>query len=166
MAKAVIHLLEVIDIENGDGARMAVRPLGEGVAQAEALADLADDIYLDPVRTTPHFDHWVTADEALSGPVRTKLALAREKAETDPRFHAVAIALEAVQPVDLTPSEITARLGAPWIPTRVIETFVVEIMEVETRILHTVELASWTVDKAPFAGHVSSSSTWGRRSRP
>ena len=37
MAKAVIHLLEVIDIENGDGARMAVRPLGEGVAQAEAV---------------------------------------------------------------------------------------------------------------------------------
>ncbi len=136
-----------------------------GVAQAEALADLADDIYLDPVRTTPHFDHWVTADEALSGPVRTKLALAREKAETDPRFHAVAIALEAVQPVDLKPSEITARLGAPWIPTRVIETFVVEIMEVETTIFHTVDIASWTVDKAPFAGHVSSTSTWGTARR-
>jgi len=136
-----------------------------GVTEAEAIADLADDIYLDPIRTTPHLDNWVTADEALSGPVRTKLALAREKAGTDPRFPGVAAALEAVQPVDLKPSEITARLGAPWIPVDVIETFVAEIMEVETRIHHTVELASWTVDKAPFAGHVSSTSTWGTARR-
>lgn len=136
-----------------------------GVNEAEAIADLADDIYLDPVRSTPHFDHWVAADEALSGPVRTKLALAREKADTDPRFAAVVTALEAVQPVDLRPSEITARLGAPWIPTDVIETFITETMEVTTRIFHTVELASWTVDKAPFAGHVSSTSTWGTARR-
>jgi N12 class adenine-specific DNA methylase len=132
-----------------------------GVTEAEALTDLADDIYLDPVRSTPQFDHWVTADEALSGAVRTKLALARTKAETDPRFHAVAAALEAVQPVDLKPSEITARLGAPWIPTDVIERFVAEVMEVETTVYHTVDIASWTIDKAPFAGHVSSTSTWG-----
>lgn len=132
-----------------------------GVTEAEALADLADDVFLDPLRSTPHFDNWVPADEALSGPVRTKLALAREKAETDPRFLGVATALEAVQPLDLKPSEITARLGAPWIPTDVIEAFIAETMEVKTRIHHTVELASWTVDKAPFVGHVSSTSTWG-----
>jgi N12 class adenine-specific DNA methylase len=132
-----------------------------GVTDAEALADLTDDVYLDPLRGTPHFDNWVPADEALSGPVRTKLALAREKAETDSRFLGVATALEAVQPVDLKPSEITARLGAPWIPTDVIEAFVAETMEVSTRIYHTMELASWTVDKTPFHGHVSSTSTWG-----
>lgn len=132
-----------------------------GVTETEALADLAGDIYLDPVRSTPHFDRWVPADEALSGPVRTKLALAREKAETDPRFAAAVTALETVQPVDLTPSEITARLGAPWIPTDVIEAFIAETMEITTRIYHSVTLASWTVDKAPFQGHVSSTSTWG-----
>src|SRR3546814_9107630 len=100
-----------------------------GVTESEALADLAGDVYLDPVRTTPHFDHWVTADEALSGPVRTRLALAREKAETDPRFLAVATALEAVQPVDLKPSAIPARLGAPRRPGAVIEPFIAETME-------------------------------------
>ncbi|KAJ8136961.1 hypothetical protein OY671_009826, partial [Metschnikowia pulcherrima] len=105
-----------------------------GVTEAEALADLTGDVYLDPVRSTPHFDNWVTADEALSGPVRTKLALSREMAETDPRFQATVSALEAVQPVDLKPSEITARLGAPWIPVDVIETFIAEIMEVDTTI--------------------------------
>ncbi|WP_454883035.1 helicase-related protein [Sphingomonas oryzagri] len=132
-----------------------------GVAETQAIADLADEIYLDPVRSTPHFDHWVPADEALSGPVRTKLALAREKAESDPRFAAVATALEAVQPIDLKPSEITARLGAPWIPIDVIEAFIAETMEVATTIHHTVEIASWTVDKVPFLGHVSSTSVWG-----
>lgn len=136
-----------------------------GVTEAEALADLTDEVYLDPLRSTPHFDHWVPADEALSGPVRTKLALAREKAETDPRFAATATALEAVQPVDLKPSEITARLGAPWIPVDVIEAFVAETMEVTTRIHHTVAVASWTVDKAPFLGHVSSTSVWGTARR-
>lgn len=132
-----------------------------GTSEAEALSDLAEDVYLDPIRSTPHFNNWVPADEALSGPVRTKLALAREKADLDPRFLVTAAALEDVQPVDLKPSEITARLGAPWIPTDVIETFIAETMEIETRIFHTVNIASWTVDKSPFEGHVSSTSTWG-----
>ncbi|MDR7256250.1 N12 class adenine-specific DNA methylase [Sphingomonas sp. BE270] len=136
-----------------------------GTSESEALADLAGDVYLDALRSTPQFDHWVAADEALSGPVRTKLALAREKAVTDPRFNATASALESVQPVDLKPSEITARLGAPWVPVDVIEAFVAEAMEVQTRIHHTVALASWTVDKAPFLGHVSSTSTWGTARR-
>ncbi len=132
-----------------------------GVTEAEAITELADEIYLDPVRSTPRLDHWVPADEALSGPVRTKLALAREKSSADPRFLGVATALEAVQPVDLKPSEITARLGAPWIPTDVIEVFIAETMEVTTKIHHTIAIASWTVDKAPFLGHVSSTSVWG-----
>lgn len=131
------------------------------VAEAEAISELTDEIYLDPVRSSAGLDHWVPADEALSGPVRTKLMLAREKAAIDPRFAGVAAALETVQPVDLKPSEITARLGAPWIPTDVIEAFVTETMEVTTRIRHTVEVASWTVDKMPFMGHVSSTSVWG-----
>ncbi|PJG47237.1 lactate dehydrogenase [Sphingobium sp. LB126] len=136
-----------------------------GITEAQALADLSADIYLDPIRTTPHFDHWVPADEALSGPVRTKLALAREKMQADPRFGATATALEAVQPVDLKPSEITARLGAPWVPTDIIEAFIAQTMEVQTRIYHNVTLASWTVDKTPFQGHVSSTSTWGTARR-
>lgn len=132
-----------------------------GMSEADVVTDLAGDIFLDPVRTTPMSDNWVTADEALSGAVRVKLALAREKAGADPRFASVAAALEAVQPIDLRPSEITARLGAPWIPVDVIETFIADIMEITTRIHHTRELASWTIDKAPFAAHVSSTSIWG-----
>lgn len=38
-----------------------------GVSEADAIRELADEIYLDPVRSTPHFDNWVPADEAFQG---------------------------------------------------------------------------------------------------
>ena len=36
-------------------------------------------------------------------------------------------ALEQVQPVDLTASEIAVRLGATWLPTTVVEQFMYEL---------------------------------------
>ena len=36
--------------------------------------------------------------------------------------------MRRVQPEDLRPSDITARLGAPWIPASDIEAFVAEVM--------------------------------------
>jgi N12 class adenine-specific DNA methylase len=54
--------------------------------------------------------------------------------------------LVAVQPADLGPSDITARLGAPWIPAADVVAFVKESMGADIRIHHMPELASWTVD--------------------
>ena len=60
---------------------------------------------------------YLTADEYLSGNVREKLAFARKCAEVDPDRYTVNVqALEQVQPVDLTASEISVRLGATWLP--------------------------------------------------
>ena len=58
-------------------------------------------------------------------------------------------ALVAVQPADLSPSDITARLGAPWIPAADVVAFVKETMGAEITIHHMPELASWTVECAP-----------------
>jgi N12 class adenine-specific DNA methylase len=66
----------------------------------------------------PQTDQWETEDQYLSGDVRTKLENARAAAATDPAFSENVSALEAVQPVDLTASEIDARLGAVWIRWR------------------------------------------------
>ena len=44
-------------------------------------------------------------------------------------------ALRDVQPADLRPSDITARLGAPWIPADDIVAFVKEKMDADIRIL-------------------------------
>lgn len=118
-----------------------------GRSEDEVIAELGSAIYLDAGRSQPGRDVWVPADEALSGAVRTKLAEARKAAETDPRFARTVAALEEAQPEDLRPSDITARLGAPWIPTADIEGFIAEVIGVEAGVWHTKEVASWTLDK-------------------
>jgi N12 class adenine-specific DNA methylase len=46
----------------------------------------------------------------------------------------------------LKPSEITARLGAPWLSTKVIAVFRKDIPGVETTVRHITELGSWMLD--------------------
>jgi len=136
-----------------------------GRSEAETLSELGSAVYLDPDRSGPGRDVWIMADEALSGAVRTKLARARDAAASDARYVRNVAALEAVQPEDLRPSDITARLGAPWIPTGDITAFIREVIGVETTLYHTVEVASWTLDKRPFKGLAEATSTWGTERR-
>lgn len=74
----------------------------------------------------------VGADEYLSGNVRQKLARAEAAALTDPAFQANVEALRKVLPKDKGADEITANLGAPWIPTDVMEDFVAHVLGLET----------------------------------
>lgn len=72
---------------------------------------------------------WETADEYLSGKVRDKLAAARVAASVHPdRYDANITALEAVQPKPLPASEITVRLGAPWVPRKYVNEFVDDVL--------------------------------------
>ena len=137
-----------------------------GRSEDEVIAELGSAIYLDAGRSQPGRDVWVPADEALSGAVRTKLTEARKASETDPRFSRTVAALEEAQPEDLRPSDITARLGAPWIPTADIEGFIAEVIGVEAGVWHTKEVASWTLDKGPFRGKAEATSVWGTERRP
>ena len=109
----------------------------------------------------PWTEAWETADAYLSGAVRTKLAVATTAAATDPQYHRNFAALREVQPEDLRPSDITVRLGAPWIPTDVIEAFSIDMMDTETRVMHCPEIATWDVDIAKFVGTAHGTSTWG-----
>ncbi|GBQ21546.1 DNA methylase [Acetobacter estunensis NRIC 0472] len=136
-----------------------------GRSEADALTELGESVYLDAEKSGQGRDVWVTADEMLSGAVRTKLARAREAAQGDPRFARTVAALEGVQPSDLRPSEITARLGAPWLPVADIEAFVSEVMGVQTTIHHTPSVACWSIDRAPFVGKVEATSVWGTERR-
>lgn len=66
----------------------------------------------------------------LSGNVREKLADAREAAEFDPgRWSSNIEELEAIQPKDLGPGDIQARLGATWIPKEDITQFMYELFD-------------------------------------
>ena len=122
----------------------------------EALQRLGTAVFRNPMN-----EAWETADAYLSGPVRTKLAAAQAAAVLDPQYARNIEALLEAQPKDIPPSGITARLGAPWIPTTDIEAFTLEAMGTETRIFHTAELASWSVDGSRFVGSAAGTSEWG-----
>ena len=121
-----------------------------------ALAQLGDSVFRNPAT-----DVWETDDAYLSGSVRTKLTLAEAAAARDPQYVRNVAALRLVQPEDLRPSDITARLGAPWIAASDIEAFAAEVMGTATTVRHTVEIASWSVDVAPFAWSAAGTSEWG-----
>ena len=86
------------------------------------LKDLDGEIFNVPEYGEPN--HWVTADEYLSGNVREKLRIAEHFAETDERFNVNVKYLKEVQPKDLSASEISVRLGSTWIPPEDIKVFI------------------------------------------
>ncbi len=124
------------------------------------VADLDDSIFLDP-----DTGRWETSDAYLSGAVRTKLQLAEAAARIDPRLRRNAEALARVQPPDLKPSDITARLGAPWVPTTVVEAFAEEVLGGSTTIAHTAATGTWTVVGYSFRGSAAGTSEWGTERR-
>jgi N12 class adenine-specific DNA methylase/adenine-specific DNA methylase len=123
---------------------------------AEALERLGTTVFRNPAS-----EGWETADAYLSGPVRTKLAAAQAAVALDPQYARNVAALTEAQPKDIPPSGITARLGAPWIPTADIEAFTLEVMETQTRIFHMEEVATWTVNGQAFASSALGTSEWG-----
>lgn len=88
----------------------------------EMLKELEGEIFNIPEYGEPN--HWVTADEYLSGNVREKLKVAEKFAETDERFNVNVKYLKEVQPQDLSASEISVRLGSTWIPPEDIKVFI------------------------------------------
>lgn len=90
------------------------------------LKDLEGEIFNVPEYGEPN--HWVTADEYLSGNVREKLKIAEHFAETDERFNVNVKYLKEVQPKDLNASEISVRLGSTWIPPEDIKVFIEYIL--------------------------------------
>lgn len=110
-------------------------------------------------------DQLILAAEYLSGPVRAKLHEARAAAELDPQYQSNVTALERVQPPDLTPSQIKATIGAPWIPGRVLEDFVVEQAGERFRSMLKIRridaLGQWVVDGARYIVTPKTTEKWG-----
>ncbi|MUZ66346.1 helicase-related protein [Agrobacterium vitis] len=124
------------------------------------IDELGESIFRDPSNGS-----WQMADAYLSGAVRSKLTVARAAAELDPAFAGNVAALERVQPADLRPSDITARLGAPWIPADDVVAFVRETMDAEISIHHLPELATWTVNARQLEWSASGTTEWGTHRR-
>ncbi|MBX5173524.1 DEAD/DEAH box helicase family protein [Rhizobium sp. NZLR1b] len=130
-------------------------------SHADTVVDeLGDAIFRDPADGS-----WQTADAYLAGPVRTKLTVAEAAAALDPAYERNVRALQTVQPADLRPSDITARLGAPWIPASDVVAFVKEMMGADIRIHHMAELGSWTVEARQLEYSAAGTSEWGTSRR-
>lgn len=131
-----------------------------GLSIPDAREKLKGQVYNDPVAG------WVTAENYLSGNVREKLKVAQGAAEADPVFEENVRALEAVQPEDLAPADIDARLGAPWIPTDLVKEFAAELMDTyvgRIRVNFSDAAGIWTIepDTRPMTTTVEAASTWG-----
>lgn len=104
----------------------------------------------------------VPASQYLSGNIRQKLVAAQQSATDEPRYRANAAALKQVLPRQLEPSEITARLGAPWIAAPDIESFCSEVLGATVDIERLPEMGSWSARLRDGARRsVALSSEWG-----
>jgi N12 class adenine-specific DNA methylase len=102
----------------------------------------------------PEGGGWETADQYLSGNVRAKLATARAAAGIDSSYERNVEALLAVQPAELEPGDIDARLGSSWIPVTDIRDFVAQLLEVpasDVQVGHADAIATWTLQLDPGA---------------
>ena len=126
---------------------------------AEQVPEAIDGLaYLDPAS-----GDWVTAEEYLSGNVRDKLAAARAAGGAEGRRWAGNIAaLERIQPADLGPDEIRARLGAPWIPASDVRAFAAETLGYAPDVSYVPVIAQWEIKaQAGWADTAAATDEWG-----
>lgn len=115
-----------------------------GKTRGQLEQELKGTIFLTPSGS------WNTADEYLSGNVRQKLRDAEEAAKREPRYRENVEALRAVQPEDLTPNQISVRLGVNWVPAEDIQQFIAEFLDVkpeQIKVNYIPQLAVWKVDE-------------------
>jgi N12 class adenine-specific DNA methylase len=117
------------------------------------------------VYCNPEGGEWETADRYLSGDVRAKLRAAEAAASLDASYSRNVEALKAVQPADLQPGDISARLGSSWIPASDVHDFIVELLDVPrgaVTVSHSGAIASWAVTLESYAkSSVTNTTTYG-----
>ncbi|MGW2724127.1 DEAD/DEAH box helicase family protein [Streptomyces sp. NPDC001492] len=150
-----------------DGGRLDMWRVASllGIDQEEAAAQCADAglAFRDPGQSTDQGDVWEPRHRYLSGNVRTKLAEATARAKTDPSYAGNVAALERVQPEDLAPSEIKAKIGAPWIPVDVYDEFLRHLGFDDAKVLHAGGTI-WEVRGAKIGDLARTE--WGTPARP
>lgn len=112
----------------------------------------------------PNGGGWETAEQYLSGDVRTKLEEAQAAAQTDTRFTGHVTALEAVQPETIPIQDVDIRLGANWVPVETYRAFLGEMLgDHGVLVSYNAPLAEWRVRAT---GSVENITTWGVENLP
>lgn len=139
-------------VELGEMARLL------GTTEPEARAALGRLVFDDPANPA----RLIPAAEYLPGNVRVKLtkAMAAATAAGDGgRWAANVAALVQVQPPDLTPAEISVRLGAAWIPAGVVQLFLTELLDDRSVQVENPGGSTWAVRGNHYS--VLASTTYG-----
>lgn len=146
-------------------AQLLGTPGDYGAIQTE----LRGVIFKDPMAPDDVESGWQTADEYLSGDVRSKLRIAHMAANRDSAFNINVEALQKAQPKDLEASEIDVRLGATWIDPGYIQQFMEETFETPYYLRRSIEVkfsemnAEWRINgkSSPSYNDVAAYVTYG-----
>ena len=169
-AERVDTAVEALALSIGEKARVDMAYMGQltGKDEDTLFADLQGVVFLNPDYGERGGEKYLPADEYLSGNVRRKLAEVRTKAETEPQYLSNVEALEKVQPVDLTASEISVRLGATWLDPAYIRQFIFETLDTSRRARWDIKVhysritGEWRIEgKSKDSYNVKAYSTYG-----
>ena len=169
-AERVDTAVEALALSIGEKARVDMVYMGQltGKDENTLFADLQGVIFLNPDYGEKGGEKYLPADEYLSGNVRRKLAEVREKAESEPQYQPNVEALEKVQPVDLTASEISVRLGATWLNPEYIRQFIFETLDTPRRARWDIKVhysqitGEWRIEgKSKDKSNIKAFNTYG-----
>ena len=169
-AERVDTAVEALALSIGEKARVDMAYMGKltGKDEDTLFADLQGVVFLNPDYEERGGEKYLPADEYLSGNVRRKLAEVRAKVETEPQYLPNVEALEKVQPVDLTASEISVRLGATWLDPAYIRQFIFETLDTSRRARWDIKAhysritGEWRIEgKSKDSYNVKAYSTYG-----
>ena len=169
-AERVDTAVEALALSIGEKAHVDMAYMGQltGKDEDTLFADLQGVVFLNPDYGEKGGEKYLPADEYLSGNVRRKLAEVRAKAETEPRYLPNVEALEKVQPVDLTASEISVKLGATWLDPAYIRQFIFETLDTSRRARWDIKVhysritGEWRIEgKSKDSYNVKAYSTYG-----
>ncbi|MEG2234323.1 MAG: LPD25 domain-containing protein, partial [Oscillospiraceae bacterium] len=167
--------VDALGVSLGEKACIDIEFMSSLMGGIDRIPDIINDLegimFKDPKSITDNHDRWVTADEYLSGNVRKKLAEAIEANEqSNGEFSSNVKALTAVQPKDLTAGEIYVKLGTTWLPTKVIEDFVFNLLDTpwsvknKMEVLYCAHTCEWNItEKGRDRGSVKASHTYGTK---
>lgn len=162
----------VVSLAEHGGIDLAYMQQLSGKTQEELVKDLSGLMFRVPGMGTEEDPVYQTAEEYLSGNVRQKLEQARQAAALDPVYRANADALAAVQPKELTASEINVHLGTTWIPADDVQQFVLELMQPNAWVAQHIQVhyepvtARWSVTGGRMDSvNVRATATYGTKRR-
>ena len=173
-AEKVDTAVEALALSIGEKAHVDMDYMGRltGKDEETLFSELTGVVFLNPAYTGENDGHekYLPADEYLSGNVRQKWAVAQGKAEQDPQYQINADALAQVQPVDLTASEISVRLGATWLDTEYVRRFIFETLGTPRSAQWSIKVhysgitGEWRIEgKSTDRGNVKAISTYGTK---